>query len=140
VHHGPLPLALTPTLFLVLGPLGQSTTATGALADASPAVPGGFAVLYGVPVLGFALLWMALAGALVLRAARHGMGFAMTWWAFTFPVGTCVTGAEALGRHTGLVAYDGLAVALYAVLVAAWLTAAIHTVRGLVSGELLAGP
>ncbi|GGW57419.1 hypothetical protein GCM10010320_42950 [Streptomyces caelestis] len=63
----------------------------------------------------------------------------MTWWAFTFPVGTCVTGAEALGRHTGLVAYAGPAMVLYAVLVAAW-AAAAGTVRGLLRGELLAGP
>ncbi|MFF4834439.1 TDT family transporter [Streptomyces sp. NPDC001315] len=145
---GPLPLALTPTLFLVLGPLGQSTTAVGNVADAAPGVVPApyeqgfvtFAVLYGVPVMGFALLWLCLATAHVVRARRQGMGFAMTWWSFTFPVGTCVTGAEALARHTGLVAFDGLAVGLYAVLLGAWVTVAAHTVRGLVSGELLAAP
>uniref|UniRef100_UPI0006E34C40 TDT family transporter n=1 Tax=Streptomyces graminilatus TaxID=1464070 RepID=UPI0006E34C40 len=147
VTAGPFPLALTPALFLVLGPLGQSTTAAGHFADLAPgAVPVphatavAAAVLYGVPVMGFALLWLGLAGALVLRARRRGMGFAMTWWAFTFPVGTCVTGAESLGRHTGLAAFDVLAVALYALLVAAWAGAGARTVRGLVSGELLAGP
>ncbi|MCL3996818.1 TDT family transporter [Streptomyces lavenduligriseus] len=148
ITAGPLPLALTPTLFLVLGPLGQSATATGAIADAAPGVvpapyDGGlavFAVLYGVPVMGFALLWLALATAHVVRARRHGMGFALTWWAFTFPVGTCVTGAAALARHTRLAAYEALAVGLYVVLVAAWLAAARGTVRGLLSGELLAGP
>ncbi|MFG2787712.1 TDT family transporter [Streptomyces sp. NPDC048419] len=148
ITGGPLPLALTPALFLVLGPLGQSTTAVGKLADAAPgAVPppygGGFAVLavlYGVPVMGFALLWLAFAAAHVVRARRHGMVFSMTWWAFTFPVGTCVTGAEALARRTGLLAYDWLAVGLYLLLVAAWGTAALHTARGLVSGELLAAP
>ncbi|MEV0978296.1 TDT family transporter [Streptomyces sp. NPDC049915] len=145
---GPLPLALTPTLFLVLGPLGQSTTAVGKFADAAPqAMPesagtgfGMFAVLYGVPVTGFALLWLCLAGAHVVRARRRGMGFTMTWWAFTFPVGTCVTGAEALARHTGLAAFDALALGLYALLVAGWLAAAVGTARGLLSGELLRGP
>jgi tellurite resistance protein TehA-like permease len=148
VTGGPLPLALTPTLFLVLGPLGQSTTAVGAFADVAPGVVpapynrgfGVLAVLYGVPVMGFALLWLGLATAHVLRARRQGMGFAMTWWAFTFPVGTCVTGAAALARHTGLLAYGWLAAGLYVVLVAAWATTALHTVRGLVNGELLAAP
>ncbi|MEU4609705.1 TDT family transporter [Streptomyces umbrinus] len=148
VTGGPLPLALTPTLFLVLGPLGQSTTAVDKFAVVAPGVvpapyDRGFAilpVLYGVPVMGFALLWLALAAALVLRARRRGMVFGMTWWAFTFPVGTCVTGAEGLARHTGLVVYDGLAVALYALLLAAWAVAAVHTARGLVSGRLLAAP
>ncbi|XIE77879.1 TDT family transporter [Streptomyces sp. SBR177] len=148
VTGGPLPLALTPTLFLVLGPLGQSTTAANAFADAAPGLlPApyaagftAFAVLYGVPVTGFALLWLALAGALVLRARRQGMGFAMTFWAFTFPVGTCVTGAEGLARHTGLAAFRWLAVGLYALLVAAWLFAWFRTARGLLSGALLAAP
>ncbi|MDX3454999.1 TDT family transporter [Streptomyces sp. ME02-8801-2C] len=144
---GPLPLALTPTLFLALGPLGQSTTAAGNFADLAPGVvpaphatAAGAAVLYGVPVMGFALLWLALAGVLVLRARRRGMGFAMTWWAFTFPVGTCATGAAGLARHTGIAVFGVLAVALYVLLVAAWAGATVRTVRGVVSGELLAGP
>lgn len=146
---GPFPLALTPTLFLVLGPLGQSTTAVNKFADtaATGVVPAPydlgfavFAVLYGVPVMGFALLWLALAGAMVVRARRKGMGFAMTWWAFTFPVGTCVTGAEGLGKHTGLAFYDWLALALYAVLLTAWAVALTQTLRGLINGKLLAAP
>jgi C4-dicarboxylate transporter/malic acid transport protein len=148
VRVGPLPIALTPVLFLVLGPLGQSVTATGAIADdASLAVPEpyvaamrGFAVLYGVPVLGFALLWLAMAAALVVRAARLGLRFSMTWWAFTFPVGTLVTGASSLARHTDLHALTWLAIGLYALLTAAWLAAATGTARGLLNGRLLAPP
>ncbi|GAA0607680.1 TDT family transporter [Streptomyces crystallinus] len=148
VHEGPLPLLLTPALFLVLGPLGQSTTAVNKLADVAPgavdaAYAGGlsaFAVVYGVPVMGFALMWLALATAMVVRAARSGMPFAMTWWAFTFPLGTCVTGAEGLAHHTGLAAFTWLAYGLYALLATAWLVAAAHTARGLLSGRLLAAP
>ncbi|AYN42228.1 C4-dicarboxylate ABC transporter [Streptomyces dangxiongensis] len=148
ITSGPLPPALTPVLFLVLGPLGQSTTAVALVADAAEGVVPApydrglavFAVLYGVPVMGFALLWLGLSVALVVRARRHGMGFTLAWWAFTFPVGTCVTGAAALARHTGLAVYDVLAAGLYAVLVAAWLAAACGTARGLLSGELLAAP
>lgn len=142
---GPLPLALTPTLFLVLGPLGQSTTAVNQLADMAPQSIGApyagalsaFAVVYGVPVMGFALLWLALAASMLVRAARNGMGFAMTWWALTFPVGTCVTGAAGLARHTGLTAFAWLAAVLFAALLTAWLLAAAHTLRGLFAGTLL---
>ncbi|MCH0539429.1 C4-dicarboxylate ABC transporter [Streptomyces sp. MUM 203J] len=139
---GEPPTAAAPALLLVLGPLGQSTTAASALADAAPSFPyaAGLAVLYGTPVTGFALLWLAWAGALVVRALRRGMRFAMTWWAFTFPVGTCVTGLEGLARHTGLAAPRWLAVGLFALLAAGWLAAASGTVRGLVSGALPAGP
>ncbi|MFE0346453.1 SLAC1 family transporter [Streptomyces griseoluteus] len=146
--HGPLPLALTPALFLVLGPLGQSATATGAVADLAPGVVPApydrglavFAVLYGVPVMGFALLWLAFAAAQLVRARRRGMRFALTWWGLTFPVGTCVTGAASLARHTGLAVYGGLATGLYALLLLAWAAAATGTVRGLLSGALLPAP
>ncbi|WP_405494715.1 TDT family transporter [Streptomyces sp. NBC_00096] len=148
IISGPLPLVLTPTLFLVLGPLGQSTTAVNSLADMAPqsiAAPytgafAAFAVVYGVPVMGFALLWVALASAMLLRAAREGMGFAMTWWALTFPVGTCVTGAAGLARHTGLTAFAWLAAALFLALLTAWFLAAANTLRGLRTGRLLAAP
>ncbi|WP_330176679.1 TDT family transporter [Streptomyces sp. NBC_01498] len=150
VRYGPLPLALTPALLLVLGPLGQSTTAAGHLAHAasgalgtvSPPVsaPAGFAVLYGLPVLGFALLWLALAAAATVRALRRGMPFSLTWWAFTFPVGTCVTGAAGLARATGWAALDGLAVGLFVLLTAAWAVVWARTAHGLVSGALPAAP
>ncbi|GAU66198.1 putative TDT family transporter [Streptomyces sp. NBRC 110611] len=148
LHHGPLPLALTPTLFLVLGPLGQSTTAVGNLAAVAPGTVdaatahamSAFAVLYGVPVTGFALLWLAIAGAMVVRAFRNGMGFAMTWWGFTFPLGTCVTGAAGLAAHTGLDLFTWLAVALFAVLVTAVAVAGCRTASGLLHGRLLTAP
>ncbi|WP_405678824.1 TDT family transporter [Streptomyces sp. NBC_01511] len=149
VLHGPLPLALTPALFLVLGPLGQSTTAVGHLAREAPTALGAdahvsaldaFAVLYGVPVLGFALLWLAPAVAMVVRAVRRGMPFSMTWWAFTFPVGTCVTGAAGLARATGLTALVWLALALFVLLTAAWAVAWTRTVHGVISGALPAAP
>lgn len=140
---GPWPLALTPSLFLVLGPLGQSTTAAGAFGSvARGTLPAPFAegftafgVLYGVPVLGFALLWLALAGALVLRALRRGLRPAPTWWAFTFPVGTCVTGATGLAGLTGLDVYRWGAAVLYAFLVVAWCAAVFGTLRPWVRGD-----
>ena len=140
---GPAP-GLTPSPFLVLGPLGQSVTATGQLADAARPVAPGFAPtalalseLYGVMVLGAAMLWLVVATAANLRARRAGMPFAMTWWAFTFPVGTCVTGAAGLARHTGSTGLTVLAAALFALLLAAWAVAAVGTVSGLAGGRLL---
>jgi tellurite resistance protein TehA-like permease len=142
------PAATVPTLWIVLGWLGQSVTAANLLGAAAPlALPEpyatGFAVLgvvYGVPVLGFALLWAVLAVLMTARTARHGLPFALTWWSFTFPVGTVVTGASALAAHTGSWALGWLAVVLYAGLVVAWGTVAARTARGSLRGHLFLPP
>jgi hypothetical protein len=59
---------------------------------------------------GFALLWATLAGAITMRTAADHLPFSLTWWSFTFAVGTCVTSTTALAVHTGadLFRRDGL--------------------------------
>jgi len=144
-HYGTSGTARVPTLWIVLGPLGQSITAAGSLGNVAhtavdPELANAmnvFAVLYGVPTWGFALLWAALATLLTIRARRRQMPFALTWWAFTFPVGTCVTGTSQLALHTGLPAFEWAAPLAYLGLLAAWLIAAVGTVRGIWHGNLL---
>ena len=94
------------------------------------------ALLYGVPTWGFAMMWLALAAAITIRTARHGLPFALTWWSFTFPVGTCVTGTIALAARSDSEALRGASVVLYALLLAAWLLVAVRTARGSASGRL----
>ncbi len=147
-HHGSSGSVRVPTLWIVLGPLGQSITAAGLLASEAHAAVSGpvasamstMAVLYGVPVFGFALLWAALATALTVRALRRDLPFALTWWSFTFPVGTCVTGISGLAIHTDLPAFRWIAVLAYGALLGAWLTVAARTLRGTLSGQLLGRP
>ena len=139
------PAATVPTLWIVLGWLGQSITAANQLgAQAHLALPAPYAtvfaalgLVYGVPVFGFALLWIAIALAVTVRTARRGLPFALTWWSFTFPVGTVVTGTSALAAHTGLDVLAWLAVLFYAGLVAAWATVFVRTGLGSARGRLL---
>ena len=140
------PARMVPTLWIVLGPLGQSITAANLLGgNAHLAVPDrlasvfeAFGVLYGLAVWGFALLWVALATAITARAAAGHLPFSLTWWSFTFPVGTLVTGTSALALHTGADLFEGAAVVFFLGLVVAWVIVAACTAHGaLVTGQLL---
>ncbi|MFB8282126.1 TDT family transporter [Nocardia colli] len=146
VHHGTPQAGMVPTLWIVLGPLGQSITAAGLLANAAPfALPDlyakgflVFSVIYGIAAWGFAMLWLTLALAVTVKTYRAGeLTFNLTWWGFTFPLGTCVTGSTVLYTHTGANLFAATAVALYVLLVAAWSAVAVRTARGVLSGDLL---
>ncbi|MDZ4270547.1 MAG: TDT family transporter [Mycobacterium sp.] len=147
-HFGTSGTARVPTLWIVLGPLGQSITVAGLLAnDAALAVDqqladgmSVFAILYGVPVWGFAVLWIALATALTVRTLRRGMPFALTWWSLTFPVGTFVTGTTQLAVHTDLPAFSVAAAIAYVGLLGTWCLVAVRTFGGGMTGGLFAPP
>ena len=140
--------ARVPTLWIVLGPLGQSITAAGLLGVSAVLVVDAvtaqtinvFVILFGVPVWGFAVLWIALATSLTVRTMIRGMPFALTWWSLTFPVGTFVTGTTQLAVHTGLPAFKVAALIAYLGLLSTWLLVAVRTARGSLRGNLLAPP
>jgi tellurite resistance protein TehA-like permease len=82
------------------------------------------------------MAWLAIAAAITLRTARKGLPFGLTWWSFTFPVGTCVTGTIVLAArtHADLLRYG--AAGLFPLLLAGWLVVAVRTARGAASGRL----
>jgi tellurite resistance protein TehA-like permease len=137
VRYGPGAPRTVPTLWIVLGPIGQSVTAAhllgraaeGVLSEPYVTAAQAGAVLYGVPALGLALAWAAVAATITVRTARAGLPFSLAWWSFTFPVGTVVTGAAGLATRTGSALPATLAVVLYATLLATWSVVAVRTVR-----------
>jgi C4-dicarboxylate transporter/malic acid transport protein len=148
VQFGSSGSARVPTLWIVMGPVGQSITAAGGLGTAAAATLADplatgfkvFAVVFGVPMWGFIWLWLPLAVLLTIRARRKQMGFALTWWSFTFPIGTCVTGTSQLALHTGLPMFRWAAVVMFAGLLAAWIVVLVRTATGSMRGELLTPP
>jgi len=135
VTYKTLPAVMVPTSWIILGPLGQSVTATGNLARVSglalhapyPAGANALALLYGLPTWGFAIMWLVIAAAMTVRALRRGMPFGLTWWSFTFPVGTVVTGTISLADRTGSDVLRGASGLLFALLAAAWLIVLART-------------
>ena len=138
------PANMVPTLWIVLGPLGQSITAANLLGGvAHLALPAPydtgmavFGLVFGLPVWGFALLWAAVAGAITVHTARARLPFSLTWWSFTFPVGTMVTGTSGLAAHSQDHVFVWAAGLFYVGLVAAWVIVAIRTARGSILGRL----
>lgn len=147
-HFGSSGTTRVPTLWIVLGPLGQSITAVGLLgANAHLAVRPEiakalslFAIIFGVPVWGFAIMWIVLTASLTIRTARHKLPFHLTWWSFTFPVGTFVVGTSRLALETQLPAFRWAAGLAYIGLLIAWVLVAIRTVHGGLVGSLFRAP
>ena len=100
---------MVPTLWIVLGPLGQSVTAAGNL---------GTQAAHRAP------------------QSAGGLPFALTWWSFTFPVGTCVTGTISLAARCHADVLRGASVLLFVLLLVAWLVVAARTVSGAAAGRL----
>jgi tellurite resistance protein TehA-like permease len=126
---------LAPTMWLVVGPLGQSITSTYALGSSAaviwPQFGHGFvvvAIMFGMSVWGFANYWLALAMVATLRAARAGMPFTLGWWAFCF-AGMLAAGTNALYAATGAGFFAFIAVAQLALLSGVWPLVATLTVR-----------
>lgn len=139
-----------PTLWIVLGPLGQTATAaiglsqqgshmlTDAMAGSALAVLG---LAFGTVVLGFALLWALVVGLITIGTVRGGMPFNLTWWSFTFPVGTVTTGFAGVANVTGSTLMTVIAWLWFALLAFAWTTVAVRTFHGaIIRGSLLAPP
>lgn len=129
-----------PTLFIVLGPLGQSVTAAHGLGDQAGGGFVTFGLVFGLPVMVLALAWMVVAVTITARTLRTGLPFGLTWWSFTFPVGTVATGLSGLAATTGSDLLAGAAVATLLVLLAAWVVTASLTARGVWTRELLRAP
>ncbi|WP_435792266.1 TDT family transporter [Actinacidiphila glaucinigra] len=137
VHHDAPTGAVVPTVWIGLGAIDQAVTAMGTLATAAPSAlrapyargAAAFALLGGIGLWGFAMLWLVLAAALTVRQLRSGLPFAPSWWSFIFPLGACVTGTGVLATRTGSQPFAWTAVALYVLLVAAWAVVTWRSLR-----------
>jgi C4-dicarboxylate transporter/malic acid transport protein len=145
--HGVGEARMVPTLWIVLGPLGQSITAVSLLAKVAPTAVGtnstatalhDFALIYGVATWGFAIAWLGIAIAITTKTVREHLPFAPTWWSFVFPVGTIVTGTSELAVTSGLDAFKYIAAGLYLALLTAWVTVATTSLTTSVRSRIAA--
>jgi C4-dicarboxylate transporter/malic acid transport protein len=143
VHGGPPPVQAAPTVWIMLGVVGQSITAANLLGSQAKIVVDErtafglhvAGIAYGAAMAGFAVLLFSLATALTVHAARRGLRFSLAWWSFTFPVGTLVTGLSDWGTASGDRPVQDLATVLFGVLLLTWLIVATDTARATRSGS-----
>jgi C4-dicarboxylate transporter/malic acid transport protein len=128
--------ALVTSVWLVVGPLGQSIAGFNALdAAASTLWPApapilqGTGLTYGIAVWGFAAYWLVMAIALTLRTARTKLPFALGWWAFTFPVGVLTAGTYSLATLTASPFFRAAGLVLLTLLAFMWVLVAVATTR-----------
>jgi C4-dicarboxylate transporter/malic acid transport protein len=140
------------SIWLILGPIGTGSLGLLTLGQAAPAAFAGTplasiaavardtGVLGGILLWGAGAWWLVLALAITARYMRQGIQFNMGWWGYTFPLGVYTAATILLGRLTGFAAFSWTGIALTALLAAAWVTVARHTLHGLWHGHLFHAP
>ena len=133
---------MTPTLWVHLAPLGVIPLSLLSLLHA---IGNEGALTYGILVstgfMGASIWWLLLCIAMTVRNYVRGeLPFALSWWAFVFPVGALTVLAVRLSNLANLLLLSHLAQAFFGLLMLVWLAAAIGTVRGLVAGTIISKP
>lgn len=130
---------LTPTLWVHLAPLGVIPLSLLSLLHAAgneAALTYGMLVAMGF--MGASLWWLVLCAAMTIRNAVQGkLPFALSWWAFVFPVGAVTVLSIRLSSLAHLELLPIVARGLMILLIAIWLAAAVGTIKGLVKGTIL---
>ena len=129
ILHRPLPNILAPTIWINLGPIGAGTVALVNLVKNSSfiTIQKPFFV-FGFLFWGFGIWWVIMAIALTLHyIKRLKLPYAMSWWAFTFPLGAYVAASHTISLLFGLQLIDYIGFALYLLLIGFWLITLFKT-------------
>ena len=147
IEHALPEAHLAPTLWIGLGPIGVGSLALGRLSVTATPVFGAYApeahvmlLLAATMLWGFGLWWLAIAATLTIRYLGKPFPFAMSWWAFTFPLGAYTVATFVLGGAYEAGYLTGFGFALWILLVAFWTVVLVRTIGGVYTGSLLKAP
>ena len=138
ILHRPLPNVLAPTIWINLGPIGAGTVALINLVNHSAfiTVREPFFV-FGLIFWGFGIWWTVMAIAMTLYYMRKmKLPYALSWWAFTFPLGAYVAGSHSVATLFHLAIIDFIGFGLYLLLVFLWSLTLIKTSMAVYYGSL----
>jgi C4-dicarboxylate transporter/malic acid transport protein len=129
ILHTPLPNILAPTIWINLGPIGAGTVALVNLVENSAfmTVKEPFFV-FGFLFWGFGIWWVIMAIAMTLHYQRKlKLAYALSWWAFTFPLGAYVAASHSVSTLFGIELVDYIGFGLYWLLVVFWVITLVKT-------------
>lgn len=131
--HAPLPGKLIPTVWIQMAPLCWTAFSLMQLAGALNSN----ANLVAMLMWGASLWWFLMAVLLTFTAWKRGtLVFSLVWWSFIFPLGALTTLSLRLGLSGLLPLAEGLGVLLWMLLVAAWATTMVRTLRRVANGSI----
>lgn len=140
----PLPGSLVPTTWIYLGPIGAGTLAILNLGMVSSPYLGEYALpvikMFSLVYWGFGFWWLLAAGTVtVINILHRNLPYALSWWAFTFPLGAYAgaTFLIAFHFHCPIVRLYGFL--CYLLLAFCWMTVFGKTFIRACAGELFRG-
>ncbi len=132
ILHHPLPNILAPTVWIGLGPIGAGTAALLIMIGGSSfiTIKEPFFVM-GFLLWTFGIWWLFMAIGLTLHYLRKlQLPYAMTWWAFIFPLGALIAGSHAVFQVLGFSIVELIGFGLYWLLLLFWI---VTVIKGLLS-------
>ena len=133
---------MTPTLWVHLAPLGVIPLSLLSLLHAAGNEAAfTYGMLVAMGFMGASLWWLLLCLSMTIRNALNGkLPFALSWWAFVFPVGAMTVLALRLTTLAGLELLGYVSLGLFVLLMIVWLAAALGTLIGLIKGTIIPKP
>lgn len=136
--HKPALGILTPTVWIQLAPIGVIPVSLLNLSKQLPFIAAQeVAAVLAFIVWGFGVWWLLMAILLTLAAKREGqLPFALSWWAFTFPLGAFVSESFRVSQIMQFELAHCIGVAAWALLCVLWSITLYKTLLAVKSGKV----
>ncbi|MHA1855950.1 MAG: tellurite-resistance/dicarboxylate transporter [Promethearchaeota archaeon] len=137
ILYEPLPNTLYPTVWINLGPIGAGTTALINIVKNCTLISEYQSLeIFGFFLWGFGIWWVIMALALMVRYLKKvKLPYAMSWWAYTFPLGAYVAATHSISTVFAFKLIDYIGFALYWLLVLFWSATFVMTLINSLNGK-----
>lgn len=147
ISHDLLPAHLAPTIWIGIAPTAilaiisikivQPLMLFFSASDSAKEVFGIMSKVAGVSLWGFALLWLILAIMVTLKHHKKvTIPFAMSWWAFTFPLGAFIVSTGVVHKAIGGDFFVWIGMTALAGFLVIWTTVFVKTLKGVLDGTI----